>query len=162
MGVFSLEIVGLEQLKAGFEDYEKQAQKAIKKATDDTAKAVETDAKKRLKGLYGSVKHWITGRLAQSIYNRPSSDVSTKSYEKLVGTNVEYAPYIEFGTGDFVEVPDGAESIAAQYEGQGIRKVNIRGDSFLNWAAVNQASKYKERIITRLNKLKYKQMGLIK
>jgi hypothetical protein len=77
--------------------------------------------------------------------------------EKVVGTDVEYASYIEFGTGDMVfenfDFDDNARRVAADFKGKGIRKVNIKGDSFLNWAAVNQQEKLVKRIEDNLNKI---------
>jgi len=152
--MISLEVEGIEQLKAGFTKYGKAADKAVTKAVNITALNIEKDAKSRLRGSHGSGKHWIIGTLAKSIYNRPTD----KPGEKQVGTNLEYAPYIEFGTGDVVfenfDFSAEAKQYAAQYKGKGIRKVNIRGDSFLNWAAVNQMKKFRERVIAELNKLK--------
>jgi hypothetical protein len=142
------QIDGVEGLLRDFKGYEKEAEAAINKAIGITALAIETDAKKRLNGMFGSKKHWITGNLAKSIYNRV-----VKSMEKIVGTPVEYAPYIEFGTGDMVDIPEGAESVAILFKGKGIKKVNIKGDSFLNWAAVNQQEKLVTRIETELNKI---------
>jgi hypothetical protein len=146
-----LEVTGVEDLIKDFKGYEKEAQKAMDKAIDDTSKAVESDAKKRLNGLFGSAKHNIHGGagLLGSIYNRV-----VKTGEKVVGTSKEYAAYIEFGTGDLVEIPEGLESVAAQFRGKGIRKVNIKGDSYLNWAAINQRKRFIERISTNLNKIK--------
>lgn len=42
-----------------------------------------------------------------------------------VGSNVEYAPYVEFGTGAMVDVPEGLESYALQFKGKGIKQVNL-------------------------------------
>ena len=42
-----------------------------------------------------------------------------------------YAPFVEFGTGDFVEVPSGLEKYANQFRGAGIRKVNLPARPFL-------------------------------
>jgi hypothetical protein len=143
-----IEIEGVDQLVAGFGRYRKEAAMAVVKAIDKTAKAVETDAKMRLKGMMGSAKHWITGTLAKSIYNR-----ETSKGDRIVGTPLEYAPYIEFGAGDYVDIPEGLEAVAAQYKGT--KKVKgFKGDSYLNWALVNQSKKMIERIKDELNKIK--------
>jgi len=42
-----------------------------------------------------------------------------------VGSNVEYAPYVEFGTGTSVEIPSGLETYAATFKGKGVRQVNL-------------------------------------
>jgi phage gpG-like protein len=152
MNFIGAEISGVENLISDFKGYEKEAVKAIDMAVKETAANIESDAKKRLRGMFGSAKHWITGRLAASIYNRKVKDM-----EKVVGTDVEYAPYIEFGTGDMVfenfDFDKEAKGVAADFKGKGIRKVNIKGDSFLNWAAVNQQEKLVDRIESNLNKI---------
>jgi hypothetical protein len=120
MSFVGAEISGVDGLIADFKGYEKEAKEAIDIAVWTTAAMIESDAKKRLRGMFGSAKHWITGRLADNIYNRKVADM-----EKVVGTDVVYAPYIEFGTGDMVDIPEGSESVAALFKGKGIKKVNI-------------------------------------
>ncbi len=44
---------------------------------------------------------------------------------QMVGSNKEYAPYVEFGTGALVDVPEGLESYAIQFKGAGIKQVNL-------------------------------------
>jgi len=144
MSFIGLEISGVEGLLQDFKGFKKEAEIAINKAVSDTSRAIETDAKNRLRDC----NHVVFGNLLRSIYNRV-----IQSMEKIVGTNVYYAPYIEFGTGDLVEIPEGTEEVAIQFKGKGIRKVNIKGDSFLNWAAVNQSKKLVDRIENNLNKI---------
>jgi len=153
--MIGVEIQGVEGLKKDLNAYSKEAQKAIDTAVKQTALAIQTDAKKRLNGMLGSNKHNIHGGagLLGSIYHR-----IVESMEWVVGTPNFYAPYIEFGTGDLVftnfDFDDYTKRVAAQFKGKGIKKVNIRGDSFLNFAAVNQSKKLVERIETELNKIK--------
>jgi hypothetical protein len=148
------EIIGIEGLRQDLNAYSKESQKAIDKAVKQTATQIESVAKKRLMGMMGSDKHTIHGGagLLGSIYNR-----MIESMEWVVGTPNFYAPYIEFGTGDLVftnfDFEDEAKKVASQFKGKGIRKVNIKGDSFLNFAAVNQSKKLVERIETELNKI---------
>ena len=53
------------------------------------------------------------GRLRASITVEMVSDE-----EARIGTNVEYAPYVEFGTGGKVSIPIGYESYASQFKGK--------------------------------------------
>ena len=48
-----------------------------------------------------------------------------------VGSNLKYAPYVEFGTGGEVYVPAGYEDFAIQFKGKGIRKINLRPRPYL-------------------------------
>jgi len=56
-------------------------------------------------------------------------DVS-KKLDKQLFNDIEYAPYVEFGTGGLVSVPPGLEEIAIQFKGAGIRKVNLPARPF--------------------------------
>lgn len=47
-----------------------------------------------------------------------------------VYNDVEYAPYVEFGTGGLVSVPPGLEDVAIQFKGKGIAKVNLPARPF--------------------------------
>lgn len=42
-----------------------------------------------------------------------------------------YMPYVEFGTGGLVDVPNGLEDYAIQFKGKGIRQVNLPARPFL-------------------------------
>lgn len=137
-----IEVEGIDQLMQDFRKFGKEADKAVKRGVDRTALAVETDAKEKLK----SDGHVRTRRLLQSIHTEnnegakyyyeasgisyPGSlDEKMKDDESIVGTNVHYAPYVEFGT---------------KY---------MSGDSYLGYAAVKQDKKLRDRIVEELNKL---------
>ncbi len=138
-----IQVEGIRELTADFKRFGKESDKAVKRAVDQTALAVETDAKKKLIGD----GHIITGRLAASIHAESKNgqqynykDKKGNSYdgslnekignlEAVAGTNVHYAPYIEFGT---------------KY---------ITGDSYLGHAALKQEKKFKDRVEKELNKL---------
>jgi len=94
-------------------NYGKSAISAVKRAVDFTGLRVETIAKQRLRGEFGSRKHWITGRLASSVHYETKGKNSFKpvkdsqagdgnlnetigDLECVVGTNVDYGPKIEF------------------------------------------------------------------
>jgi hypothetical protein len=161
--MINVDMIGLEAVKGLLSTFNVKAARAIDKAVGDSALDIETIAKKRLMGQMGSAAHSVPkkgkgkqqghggGGLLGSIKRKRVKDM-----EWTVGTPSPYAPYIEFGTGDLVftnfEFDDEAKAIASQFKGKGIRKVNIRGDSFLNYAAVNQSKKFIERVIEQINK----------
>jgi phage gpG-like protein len=140
---FSAEVSGVMELQAKLGATREQIHVAIKRGIDRTALAMEKDAKDKLK----SDGHIITNRLRASIHaelkegeNYQYSDNNGQSFdgsldkkigklEAVAGTNVFYAPFIEFGT----------KFIAAS--------------SFLGWAAMKQSKLLKERIIQELNKI---------
>ena len=148
----NIEIVGTERLLAGFKKYRKEADKAVKRGVDRTAIAIETDAKKRLKGQLGGQKRIDTDRLRasvhaelgqntempkkntfQSVASSESSDgnlgVSIANDEAVTGTNVFYGKFIEYGT----------KFLSAM--------------SFLGFAAVRQDKELKRRVTEELNKV---------
>jgi phage gpG-like protein len=61
-----------------------------------------------------------TGRLRGSI-----AFYKVKEMDYILQAGVEYAPYVEFGTGAMVDVPAGLESYAMQFKGSGEVQVNI-------------------------------------
>lgn len=65
------------------------------------------------------------GRLKQGI---SVSKFSEMNYE--VASNALYSPYIEFGTGDLVNVPEELTDYALQFKGRGIRKINLPARPF--------------------------------
>ena len=132
-----IEVEGVDKLIADFKRFGKEADKAVKRGVDRTALAVETDAKQKLL----SDGHVDTRRLLQSIHTETQSNQrfsykdkngmsfngslneQMKPDESIAGTNVHYAPYVEFGTS------------------------KMSGDSYLGYAAVKQDKKLRDRII---------------
>lgn len=106
--------------------------------------------KTAIKGLEQAKKEFIERIeddvfvLADDIANKASSRVPTDAgflknsiYKEAsglkaeVGASVNYAPYVEFGTGSEVDVPQGLEDYAIQFKGAGIRQVNLPARPFL-------------------------------
>jgi hypothetical protein len=141
----------------------KDAEKAVKKAVDRTAIAVETDAKNKLK----DEKHIITNRLRASVHaelepNRYQGtdglNVNFGKLEAIAGTNVSYAPHIEFGTKPHVIVPKNKKFLAFKIGGVMIftKKVNhpgFKGSSFMRFAAEKQKPEFEKRMVQELNKV---------
>lgn len=66
------------------------------------------------------------GVLKQSIGNQAKN----KGLNYIVFVSADYAPYIEFGTGALVDVPNGLESYAMQFKGKGVKQVNLPARPF--------------------------------
>ena len=71
------------------------------------------------------------GILRSSIAKTVTASDSGRVLEAEVGTNVEYAPFVEFGTGSGVSVPAGQEEFAMQFKGKTGRKRNYPARPFL-------------------------------
>ena len=65
---------------------------------------------------------------------------------KTIENPVDYAGYIEFGTGGLVNVPPGLEDQALPWKGAGIRKVNMRPQPFFFRTFFEEAPKMLARI----------------
>ena len=60
--------------------------------------------------------------------------------------NASYAPYHEFGTGGMVEIPQGWETIAAQFKGEGKKVINIRPRPFFVPAFIKGGAKIVDEV----------------
>jgi len=150
----------------------KNSAKVIKDVVNRTAIAVETDAKNRLK----DDRHIITSRLRSSIHaelkpgaNYAYSDSRGNSYdgslkekfgdlEAVAGTNVDYAPHIEFGTKPHIIEPKRKKVLRFFIGGKAVfskkvRHPGTRASSFLRWAAERQNPLFVKRMTDALNKL---------
>ena len=143
--MISIEVdsVSHDGLRDDLKKYGIEAKKAIDKAVKSTSLFIAKTAKQRLHGMLGSAKHYITGRLATSIHPQYKSGESFSytapgtnenfdgtlgeevgELEAIVGTNVEYAPKIEF-----------------------------EKDQFLGYAGLQGEKYLEDRVIIELNKL---------
>ena len=130
----------------------------VKEAFAVAAINIDREAKKNLTGelaKYNSSRkesgYKLTGRLKSSIRILFKAG-SGLAYN--IGTDVYYAPYVEFGTGKFVEIPEGAEEQAAQAKGAGIREVNLPARPFLFPAAETERPLLEKEIAEILKKVK--------
>jgi HK97 gp10 family phage protein len=69
--------------------------------------------------------------LRPSIAKKVTATDSGRVLEAEVGTTVEYAPFVEFGTGSGVSVPAGQEQFAMQFKGKTGRRRNYPARPFL-------------------------------
>lgn len=81
----SIQVKGLEQLNRNIKTYSKDAHDKVSDAIQHGALSITADAKR--------IVPVDTGALRNSIQYTKISDL-----EAEVGTNIEYAPHVEFGT----------------------------------------------------------------
>lgn len=79
-------------------------------------------------------------------------ETDKKNLRGQVESRAHYSPYVEFGTGGMVNVPQGLESYAMQFKGKGIRKVNLPPRPFLFPAFHAEIPKLTERIKRAIKK----------
>ncbi len=87
-----IEIQGVDMLLAGMKEVRKQVREGIIEALSNAAHGIEEGAVKNLKAN-GSVR---TGTLISSFPGNTSID--TTELTAVAGTDVVYAPYLEYGT----------------------------------------------------------------
>lgn len=90
------------------------------------------------------VKGYRGGTLRSSITHRVDGDVLS------VGSNVEYAPYVELGTGPHFEAPPEWEKFASD-RGSGVGKAYVRPSPYIRPAIENHVSEYKHIMESELN-----------
>ena len=105
----------------GFARSMKKVNKEVDQMLEDEIKVAGRDTAKAAKS-FAPVKH---SNLKNSIRAR------NKDKTSIVGTDVQYAPFVEFGTGNKVNVPSELSEYAMQFKGAGIRDVNIRSQPYL-------------------------------
>lgn len=102
-------------------------------------------------------------KAATNIYNQATADTpedfgilkggnqwQAEGLEAVVKNTIHYAPYVEFGTGGLVDVPEGLEDYAIQFKGQGIRKINLTPRPFLFPAFFDEIPELEKRINDRI------------
>lgn len=109
MAGITLDIKGLNETIGKLDKYNKTVQTEIKDEVNASALAIQSNAKK--------LSPVNLGTLRNSIYLQEQS-VSNVKYMYSVGAQASYAPYIEFGTGGKVSIPNGYESYANGFKGK--------------------------------------------
>ena len=111
-----MEIKGLNSVISDLRKYGKEAEKDIEGVTELVARNIEKYAKQKVPT--------DLGKLGQSI-----KAVKENQYNWTIeagGILAPYAPFVEFGTGGLVEVPNELKEMAIKFKGKGIKKVNLR------------------------------------
>lgn len=112
----NLDPVSVSKTVQSFRQFDRRVQDRAWNAMLETGFMIERDAK-------GNLNHQTTsaayGRLASSIRtNYRKAELWVENW-----SDVEYAPFVEFGTGTMVSIPPGYETFAAQFRrGPGVNR----------------------------------------
>ena len=87
---FSMQFKGLDKVIDQYEKIEKELQESLKKTVNDSVKNVVRNAK--------NMAPVDTGNLSRSIHGE--LNVEKGKIEGRIVVNADYAPYVEFGTGE--------------------------------------------------------------
>ncbi|WP_128545067.1 HK97-gp10 family putative phage morphogenesis protein [Larkinella soli] len=136
-----MKVRGLKELERDLARLARQVPEVAEAEVEATGRLIEARAKANAPV--------DTGKLRQSItYEATSGGKGAK-----VTANAPYAPYIEFGTGGRVDVPDGWGDLAAAFRGRGIRSVNLPARPFLIPAYSAETRALMERLMQYLRRL---------
>jgi HK97 gp10 family phage protein len=102
-----INVFGIDKLIGDLKAYSEKVEKGIDNAVKEAALNTETNAKMDCPVDMGILRN--------SIHTEAFQDATGQGYEVL--TLVEYAPYVEFGTGTRVSIPTGYDEYAAQFKG---------------------------------------------
>lgn len=137
-----MEIKGLNSVLSNLRKYGKEAEKDIAGVTELTARNIEKYAK--------SNAPVNLGKLGQSIQSVKDNDLNWSI--EAGGILAPYAPFVEFGTGGLVEVPNELKEQAIKFKGKGIKQVNLRARPFLYPALLRGRIEYVEKLKKVLDK----------
>lgn len=137
-----MEIKGLNSVLSNLRKYGKEAQKDVEAVTEQMARKIEGYAKTNAPTDFG--------KLGQSIQAVKENDLTWNI--EAGGVLAPYAPFVEFGTGGLVEVPNELKEMAIKFKGAGIKEVNLRPQPFLYPALVRGRGEYVEKLNKVLDK----------
>ena len=108
MASITLEITGIDKVLNKYKVLSNNVKKEIHDNVAESALKIQSDAKKNAPVNLGTLR--------QSIYL--NSQISPDAFVYTIGAAAPYAPYVEFGTGGKVNVPDGYETYAQSFKGR--------------------------------------------
>jgi HK97 gp10 family phage protein len=137
-----MEIKGLNTVLANIRKYGKEAEKDIEGVTELVARNIEKNAKNYAPANFG--------KLGQSIQAIKDTPLNWKV--EAGGVIAPYAPFVEFGTGGLVDVPNELKDQAIKFKGKGIKQVNLRPRPYLYPALLQGRTEYLDKLKKVLDK----------
>ncbi|MFM2204572.1 MAG: Cellulophaga phage phi10:1 [Bacteroidota bacterium] len=137
-----MEIKGVNTVIANLRKYGKEAEKDIEGVTELVARNIEKNAKSSAPANFG--------KLGQSIQAVKENPLNWKV--EAGGVIAPYAPFVEFGTGGLVQVPNELKEIAIKFKGKGIKQINLPARPFLYPALLRGRTEYLDKLKKVLDK----------
>jgi HK97 gp10 family phage protein len=137
-----MEIKGLNTVLANIRKYGKEAEKDIEGVTELVARNIEKNAKNYAPANFGKL-----GQSIQAVKDTPLNWVIEAG-----GVIAPYAPFVEFGTGGLVDVPNELKDQAIKFKGKGIKQINLRPRPYLYPALLQGRTEYLEKLKKVLDK----------
>lgn len=138
-----MKIKGLNTVISDLRRYGKEAEKDIAGVTQQAARNIEKYAKQEAPNNLGD--------LGQSINAVEQNPLNWKVIANNSGL-APYAPFVEFGTGGLVDVPQELQEQAIKFKGKGIKQINLRPRPYLYPAFLRGSAEYVEKLKKVLDK----------
>jgi len=139
--MINIKVKNIKQVQDAIAKYGNDAVNAFEDVIFDEATRMAEVAKVKAPIDFGTLQNSINWQKENNLlYN--------------VGTNIPYAPFVEFGTGGKVDIPNGWDDMARPFKGQGIRQVNIEPQPFMYPAYLESKKTFNkgfEKAIKKLN-----------
>lgn len=104
MARFNFEMKGDKALLKALDEMTEKVSKQVGGEIEEAANRIEAGAKNKAPTDMGDLRQSINAQF------------DPKTLQASVGTNLFYAPFVEFGTGSRVQIPAGLESYASQFK----------------------------------------------
>lgn len=137
-----MEVKGINTVIANIRKFGTEAEKDIEGVTELVARNIEKNAKSNVVANFG--------KLGQSIQAVKETPLNWRI--EAGGVLAPYAPFVEFGTGGLVEVPNELKEIAIKFKGKRIKQVNLRARPYLYPALLRGRIEYLDKLKKVLNK----------
>lgn len=131
-----MEVKGINNAIADIRRLSKEAEKDIEAVTELVARNIEKNAKSAVVANFG--------KLGQSIQVVKENRLNWKI--EAGGVLAPYAPFVEFGTGGLVVVPNELKEMAIKFKGKGIKEVNLTARPFLYPALLRGRIEYLDKL----------------
>jgi HK97 gp10 family phage protein len=105
----TFDLNGFSELYKKFKDINDKAKNEVKSEFNASALKIQNDAKKMAPVNFGNLRNLIV----------LTEDGDTKNFSYTVGARASYSPYVEFGTGGKVSVPNNYQEYASKFKGKG-------------------------------------------
>ena len=137
-----MQLNGINSVINDLRKYGKEAEKDIAGVTELVARNIEKNAKSNVVANFG--------KLGQSIQAEKIDNYNWNI--SAGGILAPYAPFVEFGTGGLVKVPDELKKQAWLFKGKDIKEVNLRARAYLYPALLKGRIEYLDKLKKVLDK----------
>ena len=118
--MITVQMQGYEKVLESLKKYPKRKDKAVQLALEKGARNIQNTARR-----------YVVAQTVRSKNLHKQIKAAKIKAGWRVAVLADYAPYVEFGTGNLVKVPKGVEEYALLFKGKGIKKVNLRPRPFM-------------------------------